>query len=168
MPSKKEYLHWEKLRHKTPPKNLTHEEWWRGIKFKRLAKLRAIELKDLKGNSFKYSIPEFIQETLHKIDLGAGGTIAMPEPIINQHTKDKYLLRSLIEEAITSSQLDGAATTREVAKQMLKSGRNPRDNGEQMILNNFKTMQRIRSLKDQPLTPSLIFSVHKMVTEKNR
>jgi Fic family protein len=47
------------------------------------------------------------------------------------------VLRSLQEEAITSSQLEGAATTHKVAKHMLREQREPRNKGERMILNNY-------------------------------
>ncbi|MGD0086496.1 MAG: Fic family protein [Verrucomicrobiota bacterium] len=71
-----------------------------------------------------------------------------------------------MEEAITSSQLEGAATTRDVAKEMIRSGRKPRDVGEQMIFNNYLTMQQITKLKDEPLSPQMVFDIHKLVTEK--
>lgn len=35
-----------------------------------------------------------------------------------------------------------------------------------MILNNFRTMQRIRELKDHPLTPQLVLDLHRLVSEK--
>ena len=54
----------------------------------------------------------------------------------NPETRDSYLVRSLLEESITSSQLEGAATTREIAKEMIRNGRQPRDRGERMIFNN--------------------------------
>jgi Fic family protein len=34
-----------------------------------------------------------------------------------------------------------------------------------MILNNFLTMQRIRELRKQPLTPQLVLDLHRLVTE---
>jgi Fic family protein len=71
-----------------------------------------------------------------------------------------------MEEAITSSQMEGAATTRDVARAMIRSQRAPRDRSEQMILNNFRTMQRIRQLKDAPLTPQLVLDLHRLVSEK--
>jgi hypothetical protein len=43
-------------------------------------------------------------------------------------TRDHYRLSSLMEEAITSAQMEGAGTTRDVARDM--------------ILNTFRTMQR--------------------------
>lgn len=70
-----------------------------------------------------------------------------------------------MEEAITSSQMEGAATTRDVAKAMIRSRRPPRDRSERMILNNFLTMQRIRELRDQPLTPQLVLDLHRLVSE---
>ena len=39
----------------------------------------------------------------------------------------RYLLSSLMEEPITSSQMEGAATTRDVAKAMIRSRRPLRD-----------------------------------------
>ena len=75
------------------------------------------------------------------------------------------MLRSLIEESITSSQLEGAHTTREVAKKMIQEGRDPRDRGERMILNNYRTMQHILDVKDGELTPKLVREIHRMVTD---
>jgi len=71
-----------------------------------------------------------------------------------------------MEEAITSSQLEGAVTTREVAKELIRTGRSPRDKSEQMILNNYVTMRRIVDMKDQKMTPDLVLELHRMVTEK--
>ena len=159
------YLHWEKLRHHKV-EGFTAEELWSAAKFQRMGTLRPIPLKDTKGNSFRFSVPELVSELLHKVDMGAGATIGVPEPITNPQTKKQYLIRSLMEEAITSSQLEGAATTREVAKEMIRSGRKPRDVGEQMIFNNYLTMQRISKLKDEPLSPKTVFDIHKLVTEK--
>ena len=105
-------------------------------------------------------------ELLHEIDMGAGGIIQMPPEVTNPDTRDRYWVSSLMEEAITSSQLEGAATTREVAKEMLRSNRAPHDHSEQMILNNYLTMQRIGILKDETLTPELVFEIHRIITEQ--
>ena len=47
----------------------------------------------------------------------------MPSQVTNPETRDRYYIESLIEEAITSSQLEGASTTRRIAKEMFRSGR---------------------------------------------
>lgn len=164
--TQRHYLHWDKLRRYSPPDGMTHREWWMVLKFSRMDALKPIGLTDKSGRSFQFAVPELVLEELHQIDLGAGGLVSIPEPITNPQTRDRYLVSSLMEEAITSSQLEGAVTTREVAKEMIRSGRKPRDNSEQMILNNYVTMQRIRELKASALSPELVFQIHRLVTEK--
>ncbi len=161
-----QYLHWDSLRRYPPPEGLTLEEWWLAIKIQRNGALKLIPLNDKHGKPFRFCTPGLVQQELHAIDVGAGHSIGILEPITNPQTRDRYLIRSLMEEAITSSQLEGAVTTREVAKEMIRSGRPPRDISEQMILNNFATMQRITKLKEEPLSPKMIFDIHAMVTEK--
>lgn len=161
---KGEYLHWDRLCRLQPPAGLSLEQWWLGLKFRRLGG-RAVPLCDKMGRQFQFNLTGPIQELLHKIDLDAGGLVQMPEQITNPETKDRYYVRSLIEEAITSSQLEGAATTRRVAKDMIRSGRKPRDRSEKMILNNYLTMQRIGEVKEEPLTPDLVFQIHRLVTD---
>lgn len=161
-----DYPHWDKLRHLTPPKGLSAEEWWLGIKLRREGLLKDIRLLDKEGKSFRFGVPDLVQAELHDIDVGAGHSIGIPEPITNPQTRDRYLIRSLIEEAITSSQLEGAATTREVAREMIRAGRPPRDTSERMILNNYLTMRRITELKKDALSPEMVFSIHRLVTEK--
>ncbi len=159
---RRDYLHWNDLRHRSPPEGLNVEEWWLSTKLLRNGSMRATPLMDKKGYPFKFNVPDCVVEQLHQIDKG-GGTLITPEPVTNPQTRDRYLMRSLIAEAITSSQLEGAVTTREVAKEMLSTGRKPRDRSERMILNNFLTMQRIRQLRDFSLTPDLILEIHRMV-----
>jgi len=162
---KGKYLHWDKLLYYPPPKDLTHEQWWFSLKMQRRNLLKQISLNDKKGQPFQHLEVDPIPEMLHKIDQGAGGFIQMPEQITNPDTKDQYYVSSLIQEAITSSQLEGAATTRRVAKEMIKTGRPPRDRSERMILNNFRTMQQIEKIKDKPLSKELVFEIHRLVTE---
>ena len=161
------YLHWDKLRYHTPPEGLSHQEWWFGLKWQRQNLFRQVPLKDKSGENFNYLLDvDPIAKRLHNIDQGAGGFIQMPEQITNPDTRDQYYVSSLIQEAITSSQLEGAATTRKVAKEMIKSGRKPIDRSEQMILNNFVTMQRIGKLKRESLSKKLVFELHRLITEK--
>lgn len=159
------YRHWDKLRHLAPPDGFTREQWWSATKLVRRAALKELPLRDSAGQPFRYAITDMISRLLHEIDLGAGGNIGMPDPIANPQTRSQYVMRSLFQEAVTSSQLEGAATTRAVAKEMLRTGRPPRTRGERMILNNYLTMQRIAQWKERPLDSDLLFEMHRMVTD---
>lgn len=136
------------------------------LKVQRLAQRRPIPLRDVKGTPFSYALVDPIPEALHYVDQGAAGSIAMPDPIMNPETKDRYLIGSLIEEAITSSQLEGAVTTRVVAKEMIRTGRPPRDHSERMILNNFRTMQQIGKVREERLSKKLVLELHRLVTRE--
>ena len=113
------------------------------------------------------SVPETVQIDLHHIDRDAAGQIAAVGATnsANGSHRDRYLMHSLIEEAITSSQLEGASTTRRVAEQMLREGRRPRDTSERMIFNNFRAMEMIRAMRDEAITPDRILEIHRLVSE---
>ena len=159
------YLHWDELRFRHPPEGLTLEEWWLGLKMHRRSGSRRIPLWDTGGHPFQFTVPDIVAELLHQIDRGGGTFVEIPEQVTNAEQRDRYVVRSLMEEAITSSQLEGAATTREVAKKMLAEGRKPRDRSERMIVNNYVTMRHILEFKDSPLTPELVFQIHREISE---
>lgn len=162
----KKYLPWDKLRFKTPPEGLSHEEWWFAIRLARRSVQRSINvLRDEDGRPLSYALPDEVLAAIDDITRDASGNITISEQVTNPASRDRYVVSSLIEEAITSSQLEGAATTRQVAKDMLRNGREPRDRSERMIFNNFHAMQRITELRDEPLTPELICEIHRIVTD---
>ena len=158
------YLHWDELRHRTPPAALTLEQWWLAIWLSRNPTLKSLPLLDKHGHPFRLATPEPALIALHHIDRDAAGQIRTDVAAPIHENRDRYLLHSLIEESITSSQLEGASTTRRVAEAMLREGRKPRDHGETMIFNNYHTMEQLRSLRDEPLTPDLILELHRMLT----
>ena len=157
------YQHWDDLKYRKPPEGLTHEDWWLGLKMHRQMGSRPITLNDTAGRSFRFAVPDLVTDLLHQIDRGGGTCVEIPEQVTSAEHRDRYVVRSLMEEAITSSQLEGAATTREVAKKMLAEGRKPRDRSERMISNNYVTMRRIKELKDKPLTPDMVFEIHREI-----
>lgn len=160
------YLPWDKLRFKKPPGDLSREEWWLSIKIARTSSSRRLPLFAADGAPFSYTLPDAILRMTEEISRRASGVIALPEPVTNPATRDRYVVNSLIEEAIRSSQLEGASTTRKVAKEMIRSGRRPKDRSEQMILNNYNAMRRVIELRDANLTPELICEIHRIVTDK--
>jgi Fic family protein len=158
------YRHWDTLRHRSPPDGLTVEEWWWAMKFARSGLYRQLPLQAVGGAPFVYAPVEPIYRMLHGIDKNATGMIGSPDQVTNPETRDYYLVSSLMEESITSSQLEGASTTRKVAKAMLAEGRKPRDRNERMIFNNYEAMRHIRSAKKQPLTPALVLEIQRILT----
>jgi len=159
------YRHWDSLRHMDPPGDLTAEEWWVGVRMTRTQISQPVALEDREGQPFTIALPGVMLQMLQQVDKNASGQIALSEQVTNPATRKRYLVSSLIEEAITSSQLEGASTSRRVAKEMLRSGRRPRTKSEQMILNNYRAMNFVREHSDAPLTPEAVLELHRIVTE---
>lgn len=159
------YRHWDTLRHCAPPDGLSVEEWWLATRLARRPLMRDLPLCDPHGQPLSFGLPDPALEMLMRIDQQASGRIQAPDAVTNPATRDRYLVNSLMEEAIRSSQLEGAATTRQVAKEMLRSGRDPRDRSERMILNNYRAMQFVRDHVAEPLTPALVLRLHRIVTD---
>lgn len=158
------YLHWDQLRRREPPEGFTHETWWMGLRLARQGSSTALPLRDKSGKSFAFALPEEVLIHLHHLDQDLAGVIRSSE-VANSAYRDEYLLRSLIEESITSSQLEGASTTRKVAEAMLREARQPRTHGERMIFNNFLTMRAIQEFREEAFTPKRILELHQRVTE---
>lgn len=159
-----EYIHWHDLRYKTPPQGLDHERWWLAIKMARHSLVRDLPLFDKSGRPLRVGLADSIASKLHTITREASGSLRGLDQVEDERVKDRFLIRSQMEEAITSSQLEGAGTTLAVAKDMLRSGRKPRDCSERMIYNNYQAMQALKRWRDQPLTPARVFEIHRLLT----
>src|SRR3989344_4821432 len=86
--------------------------------------------------------------------------------IVDENGKSRFITRGVMEEAIASSQLEGANTTRRVAKQMLREGRKPRNKSEQMIVNNYQAMLFIEdTLKSEKLTIDRLKDIQAILTK---
>ena len=160
-----QYLHWDELRHRDPPTGLSLENWWLSMKFARLANMQQLPMSDTLGKPFRYFLTPDVQRALHLIDSRAAGRIAMPEQVSESGPKERFMVRSLIEEAITSSQMEGASTTHKAAMDMFRSGRQPANKAERMIFNNLLGMTFIKKHKDDDLTPELVMEIHRTMTQ---
>jgi Fic family protein len=160
------YVHWDKLRRLEPPTNLSREEWWLLIKLGRQLVQRVIPLTDPSGAPFVYGVPDLAARRLHYVDQHCSGEVAMSEVVTaNEQARHHYLVNSLMEEAIRSSQLEGATTTRRVAKELLRSGREPRDRSERMIFNNYRALQFMRDEMPDTLTPGTVLELQRILTD---
>ena len=157
-----EYLYWDKIKYLGRKENSA--KLWKDVKL-----IRQLSYKKLSINSkFKlkvnYGINDFLQQKLHYLDFNFGAGI-QKEQLLSDIDKHRYLTNSLMEESIFSSMIEGATTTRIKAKEMLRKEKKPANKSEQMILNNYKTIQYISENKNEEITKERLFEIHKLVTE---
>ncbi|MNE28141.1 hypothetical protein D3C80_1215710 [compost metagenome] len=162
--AKGRYLHWHDFRHRVP-KGINAEAAWGAVKLARSMLLKPIGLVAENGEPFKYCLPDYAQTVIHDIEhinskLGLGVSNAS-----TSNESNLFLVESLMmEEAISSAQLEGAATTRKVAKEMLEKEREPVNDDERMIFNNFMLMKLAKHSKDMGLSIELIRRFHTEAT----
>jgi len=160
------YTPWGKLKRMPAPRELSAEQAWACIKLSRSQQYRELPFSDTSGCPFRYWLPDSVLELLHRIDQQAAGTMASQSELLpDAHENERYLITSLMEEAIASSILEGAVTTRVEAKRMLKQGRRPRTKPEHMIANNYSAIRHISRIQNRPLDLDILNELHRIVTQ---
>ena len=159
------YLHWDEMRFRTPPGDLSVEEWWVATKLARAGARRPLPFQDDTGRNFSFTEHGPLYRAVHRLDQDIGAQSSTVYPgLASAATRRGHLMRSLVEEAIRSSQLEGAATTRRVAKEMLRSGRPPNDTSERMVANNYQAMDFIRNHAQEPLSTDMLVEIQRVLT----
>jgi Fic family protein len=159
------YIHWEKLKFKNPFDGLKAEEGWFLIRQIRDLSSKETYIKADKKNHFKWMRLPYLDQALHEIDMYTGGKITTQAQVL-EGDSSKLIVRGRIEEAIASSQLEGAHTTRAAAKKLLSEGLKPKNQSEQMILNNYRAIVTIdEDFKNKELSLDLIFEIHNILTD---
>lgn len=155
-----DYLYWDKVKYRTNHESKTAV--WSAIKFHRKLNSKSVHFGSYQ---FTYISTNFIQKTLHQFDLHIGGTLGSNIGIA-ETDKTKFMISSIMEEAISSSQMEGASTTRKKAKEMIQREQKPRTKSEQMIMNNFVTMRHIVQCKNEDLTPDKLLEIHRLISSR--
>ncbi|MCL2390435.1 MAG: Fic family protein [Endomicrobia bacterium] len=150
--------YWDSVKYYQIPDNITPEQFWSLINFQKLSiSKKQIEIG---GQEFKILETSEIQKKLSIIDRH------FSKYSLTVEEANEYSVNSLMEEGIASSQLEGAAVTREIAKEMLRTNSLPKSIDEQMILNNYRAMEYIDTKCGDTLSPEKIKYIHKIITEK--
>lgn len=164
--AKGRYLPYDEFRHRVTA-GLDVNLSWAMTKLSRSAQyMRLLPLGD-NGEPCRFMLTPAIQKAISHADRHAStGALEWMSSKIGEENHFEYLVNDLIEdEAISSSQLEGAATTTLIAKDMLKRKRKPRTPDEKMILGNFKMMKFAWEHRHKPLSIDLMLEMHKEGTD---
>ena len=156
-----DYEYWDKAKYKKLPEGFTPQMLWANVKASRLRGMIPVWNK----YSINLCVTSQMQRLCHEFDMKFGSFWEV-EGDTQSSEKKYYLSSSLMEEAIYSSKMEGASTTRIVAKDMLRKKKSPQNKSQQMIVNNYNTIQYIVEHKDEPLTEELLLTIHRLMTEK--
>jgi len=156
-----DYEYWDEVKYKKLPEGFTPQMLWTYVKASRLRSTIPVWNK----YGINLCVTSQMQRLCHEFDMKFGSFWEV-EGDSQSAEKKYYLSSSLMEEAIYSSKMEGASTTRIVAKDMLRKKKSPQNKSQQMIVNNYNTIQYIVEHKEQPLTEELLLTIHQLITEK--
>ena len=156
-----EYLYWDKVKY-LAPKDVDKEVLWMAVKIQRQLSAQGVKF----GNyTFHFTITKNMLALLHDFDMNLGGSLGT-KSIIPTNDKNYYLISSIMEEAIASSQMEGASTTRRIAKDMLRKQLKPKNKSQQMIVNNYETISRISKSSKEDFSVERLLDIHRSISNK--
>ena len=160
------YLHYDKLRFRLPA-GLDHSLAWSVIKAARNRQLSDVISLGEPIKVCRMLLTPAMQMAISETDRHTTtAALEWMSTKIGEQKHIEYLLKDLVEdEAISSSQLEGAATTTKAAKDLLKRQRTPRTPDEKMILGNYRMMNFAWKSRDRELTTDLIAELHQVGVE---
>lgn len=162
--AEKEYVYWDTFKYYPSTPDFTIEESWAYLKFTRISNRENTLIKASDNTYFTFTTTKTIYQKLSYIDSNTSGFISTEWKKPTETQKNQLIISGLSEEAIASSQIEGANTSRKVAKDMILSKRKPRTKDEQMIINNYQVMQRLLDWKDLDLSLEMLLEIQKNIT----
>jgi len=149
---------------------LAAADLWGAVKLGRLGSRRVLPLRQIDGTPFCFCTIPSMLEKLHRVDhaCGGGGAAAFEDDeglLRDPAIRARVAIRSLMDEAIESSRIEGAVTTRELARDLLRSGRDAVTHHEKMVRNNYAGMQLIKKWLTRDLSVDMLCDLQAVLTQ---
>lgn len=156
----REYLYWDKVKY-SAPENIDKHTLWHAVKIQRQLNSQTVRFGKY---VFHFTITKNMLALLHAFDMDLGGNLGT-KSIIPASDKSYYLISSIMEEAIASSQMEGASTTRRIAKDMLRKKLKPINKSQQMIVNNYDTITKISNDFNKDFSIDDLLDIHRSISK---
>ena len=156
----REYLYWDKVKY-SAPENIDKHTLWHAVKIQRQLNSQTVRFGKY---VFHFTITKNMLALLHAFDMDLGGNLGT-KTIIPASDKSYYLISSIMEEAIASSQMEGASTTRRIAKDMLRKQLKPINKSQQMIVNNYDTITKISDDFNKDFSMEDLLDIHRSISK---
>lgn len=155
------YLTKEEIRFRIP-KEVNANDCWEEMMLVRKKTSIQLPLLDQNRKPFWFNITDKIKTNIKIIEDSAKEDLFNNVP---SEIEDTIIAQTLIDEAFSSSVIEGAFSTKARTKNMIKNKLDPTDKSEAMILNNYKALQFIVDHIDEPISEEIILSIYNIVTK---
>lgn len=133
--------------------------FWPALQEARRARATELALKDQAGRLFWFVLNPSIERQCDAIAALARRDALFDSPALLRMADD-----AVIDEAVFSSMIEGAFTSREAAANFLRRDRKPKDKSEQMVKNNYDALTYALGHLDEEITEDTIVEIARIVT----
>ena len=159
-----EYYPREKLKYmEIPSEFYSPEELYFTVHFLRM-RWNTTPVKSSSWEYFRMNIPPFVQKLL--FDLDRKWIETQSDINFTQSEKNYFSQEWILEEAISSSQIEWAQTTANVAKEIIMRNGQPKNKHEIMVVNNYQAMLFITNeINNVALSKDVLLDIQNIVTK---
>ena len=134
-------------------------KFWPELQKARRERGTALPLLDQAGQPFWFVLNASIEKQCDQI-----AALARREVAFSGVEFDKLFENAVIDEAVYSSMIEGAFTTREAAVGFIRKQKAPANESEQMVKNNYDALTFVLEHLDEPITEQTILTIAQFVT----
>lgn len=134
--------------------------FWPELQAARKAKSIELPLLDQQGKPFWFVINKAIERQCDAIAALARSNVAFSAELLDAADAAE----AMIDEAVYSSMIEGAFTSREKAAAFIRKQKSPQNKAEQMVQNNYDALTFVLEHIDEPITERTILEIVRIVT----
>lgn len=153
------YLPRKEIVHRLPV-SLPISKVWPELQRARRTIAQGLPLHAESGLSFWWVLNKSIEQQTEEVI-----SLARRELMFDRPEYETAFREAVWDEAVYSSIIEGAFTTRKEAHALLREGRAPKNKSEQMVKNNYEALTYVLEHIDEPITMQTIFDIYALVTK---
>jgi len=142
------------------PVSLPISKVWPELQKARKDKSESLPLLSIDGKPFWWVLTESISSQADEVI-----SLARREIVFDRPEYEEAFREAVLDEAVYSSVIEGAFTTKKEAREFIHEGRSPKNKSEQMVKNNFEALTYVLEHIDESITEQTIFDIYALVTK---
>ncbi len=141
------------------PVSLPISEFWPMLQNARAQQSIELPLRDSEGNAFRFVLNTSIERQCDSV-----AALARKDTIFETGALEHMIDDAVIDEAIFSSLIEGAFTSREAAVGFIRKHKEPTNKSEQMVKNNYDALTYVLEHLEYDITDKTIIDIAAIVT----
>lgn len=153
------YLPKKEIIHRLPL-TLPISQLWPALQKARREKSQDLPLHDASGKPYWWVLTDSITKQADEII-----SLARRDIVFSSPEFEAMFREAVIDEAVYSSIIEGAFTTKQEAREFIDNHREPKNKSEQMVKNNYDALTYVLEHIDAAITAQTIFDIYEIVTK---